>query len=70
MDLKLSEQFVSTLVPGKKRFLDMRRVNRVSIERERERDGGREKELRGWNSYCTFNNKERFTRVTCSFLLV
>ena len=33
MDLKVNEQFVSTLVPGKKRLLDVRRVNRVWIER-------------------------------------
>ena len=64
MDLKVGEQFVSILVLGKKRFLDVRRVNRVCIEREREGERCRERGLRGWNSYCTFNNKECFTRVT------
>ena len=42
MDLKVGEQFVSILVLGKKRFLDVRRVNRVCIERGRERDVERE----------------------------
>ena len=35
MELKVGEQFVSILVPGRKRFLDVQRINQVRIERER-----------------------------------
>ena len=40
MDLKVGEQFVSILVPGEKRFLDVRRACKSSLDWERE--GGRE----------------------------
>ena len=35
MGLKVGEQLVSILVPGRKRFLDVQRTNQVWIERER-----------------------------------
>ena len=33
MGLKVGEQLVSILVPGRKRFLDVQRTNQVWIER-------------------------------------